>query len=148
MLTPPHPEWSCGNCPRSHWGSDRGVPQDCLASTNLAKFPFLEFYGFSENRLTIKLINLRAAGLHVPIKPGEMASSPSFSCSHRVSGGIRTSAREGQAQASRNQGLTDILFWAHAGKGALETAGEAGFGQSNWRLPVRDDSGLGQLRPG
>lgn len=67
MLTPPHPGWSCGNCPRflpslSHWGSDQGVPQDCLASTNLAKFPFLEFYGFSENRLTIKLINLRAAG--------------------------------------------------------------------------------------
>lgn len=30
-----------------------------------------------------------------------------------VSGGVRASAREGQAQASRNQGLTDFLFWAH-----------------------------------
>lgn len=69
----PTPTWAVlgGHCPRSlpslsHWGSNQGVPQDSLASTKLllwgkfAKFPFLEFYGFSENRLTIKLINLRA----------------------------------------------------------------------------------------
>lgn len=50
-----------------------------------------------------------------------------------VSGGIRTSAKEGQAQASRNQGLTDFLFWAHTGKGAPETAGLW------WRLQTEED---------
>lgn len=43
-----------------------------------------------------------------------------------VTGGIRASAGERQAQASRIQGLTIFLSWALAVEGAQESEGEAG----------------------
>lgn len=52
-----------------------------------------------------------------------------------VTGGIRVSARETQAQASRNfPGLTDFLSWALAVVEAQESAGEAGPKRRDWQL--------------